>query len=355
MPSPAACPLNAMPLRLFSLLLFTLATASPLLRADTAPVPASSPAASAGATASAPIAGAPVTAAEVATAPSASARRYEWLYELDPYYSSLGIEIPLHAGGLPEGGALREVEVYRRLLRESLTPDVFMLEASVYPMPALGSWLKKHEPGFYGDFEIGEVGGNSLNVLEGLTAGFQEPWAISAFLGSAMSFTPPGARADADNRAYMGYLVSAGKKHIRNNVLIDDDWWELEWKLKGERQSDNEKLSWSFRIGVKNHGNPDIVDVAFIGLRRSNLDYAGPLLSFLTNSTLETLTEVDRRTLRFLRQEITLGRKIPFPRRRFALVLDVGLVYEDDAKYRGTLVDPDADDFTVIFRPNLKF
>lgn len=345
-----------MPLRHLALLLFTLLAARASLCAETAAGLPPAPAASPTAVTAAPTVSDARSDSEPSTALTpAAGRRYEWLYELDPYYSSLGIEIPLHAGGLPDGGALREVEVYRRLLRESLTPDVFMLEASIYPMPALGTWLKKHAPGFYGDFEIGEVGGNSLNVLEGLTAGFQEPWAISAFLGSAMSFTPPGARADADNRAYMGYLVSAGKKHIRNNVLIDDDWWELEWKLKGERQSDDEKLSWSFRVGVKNHGNPDIVDVAFIGLRRSNLDYAGPLLSFLTNSTLETLTEVDRRTLRFLRQEITLGRKIPFPRRRFALVLDVGLVYEDDAKYRGALVDRDADDFTVIFRPNLKF
>ncbi|MDF3822722.1 hypothetical protein P3G55_22680, partial [Leptospira sp. 96542] len=37
------------------------------------------------------------------------------------------------------------------------------------------------------------------------------------------------------HRGYMGYLLSCGAQHIHNNVLIDDNWCELEWKLKGER------------------------------------------------------------------------------------------------------------------------
>lgn len=298
------------------------------------------------------------TATAVAETPvpdSTEPARTEFLWELDPYYSSLGIEIPLTQAPLPDGHRLREAQVYRQLFRESLRPRLLMLEASVYPLPAAGTWLKSNHPDVYDDFDIGEVGDNRLNMLDGITAGFQEPWAVSAFVGSAMAFTRRGEAADTRNRAYMGYLLSAGKKHIRNNRLIDDDWWEVEWKLKGERQDNGETLSWSFRTGVKNHGNAYIADVAFVGLRRNNLAPDGPLAGLLTNSNIDLLTEVDRRTFRFLRQEVTVGKKLPMKRLGVALALDIGFIYENSAKYWGPLVDPDADEFTLVFRPNIEF
>lgn len=284
--------------------------------------------------------------------PATASSRAELLWELDAYYSSLGVELPLTKEPVPEGGNLSEAEVYGRLFRDSLRPRVLMLEASVYPMPVAGTWFKKHHPSGYHYFDLSEISGNELNVIDGLTAGFQEPWAISAFMGSSMRF---GVNADNDNRGYMGYLVSYGAKHIRNNVLIDDNWWELEWKLKGERQRADDELSWSFRLGAKIHGNPDIRDVAYVALRRSNLDYNARLLQFLNNANMEFKTEVDRKTFRFLRQEITLGYNIPLPRHRLALTLDTGFIYESDDKYSGALADPTADNFTIVFRPNIKF
>lgn len=295
------------------------------------------------------------TAPAAESADAQTSARTEFLWELDPYYSSIGLEIPLSRDALPDGEELREIQVYRELFRQSLRPRIMMLEGSVYPLPAAGAWLKSNHPDVYDDFDIGHLGDNQLNVLDGITAGFQEPWAISLFVGSAMRFSRKEEAADTRNRAYMGYLVSAGKKHIRNNTLIDDDWWEFEWKLKGERNLNDEELSWSFRAGIKNHGNPDIVDVAFVGLRRSNLDFDGPLLGIVANSNIELLTEVDQHSMRFLRQELTIGKKFPLPRQRFALSLDIGFIYEDEAKYRGTLVDPDADAFTLVFRPNIAF
>lgn len=284
--------------------------------------------------------------------PVTASSRPELLWELDAYYSSLSVELPLTKEPVPEGGNLSEAEVYGRLFRDSLRPRVLMLEASVYPLPVAGTWFKKHHPEAYHYFDLAEIGGNELNLIDGLTAGFQEPWAISAFVGSSMQF---GKTADNDNRGYMGYLVSYGAKHIRNNVLIDDDWWELEWKLKGERRRADDELSWSFRLGVKTHGNPDIRDVAYVALRRSNLDYNARLLQFLNNANMEFKTEVDQRSFRFLRQELTIGYNIPLPRHRFALTLDTGFIYESDDKYSGPLADPTADTFTVVFRPNIKF
>lgn len=289
-----------------------------------------------------------------ASASADAAATFELLWDLDAYYSSLCLQFPLTHSPVPDGGKLSEAAVYRQLFSDSLRPRLLMLEASVYPLPAAGAWFKGHHPDSYDNFNVGEVGNNQLNLIDGVTAGFQEPWALSAFTGSSMQFSRQGHNSDS-NRGYMGYLVSWGAKHIHNNVLIDDNWWELEWKLKGERDRGDDELSWSFRLGLKTHGNRDIKDVAYLGLRRSNLDYRAPLLSLLNNSNLEMLTEVDRHSGRFLRQEITVGRKYPLPSHHVALTLDVGLIYESDDKYSGALSDPDADAFTIVFRPNIQF
>lgn len=334
-----------------------------LLLAGPALAGAESPPAS-GTTAGAAAAPAPATAAAASpSAPTLPASadadtpppRVEWLWELNPYYSSVAVEVPLTDTPVPDGGRLPEHRVYRQLFLDSLSPRLLLLEASAYPLPAAGAWYKKHERDSYDDFHVGKAGSNDLNLIDAVTAGFQEPWALSAFTGSVMQFTRPAEKHAGHNRGYMGYLVSYGAKHIHNNVLIDDDWWEIEWKLKGERQFRDEKLSWSFRLGVKNHGNRDIADVAYVGLRRSNLDYGGRWLSLLANSNLELLAEADRHNGRFLRQEIILGRKLPLRQWHVALTLDAGVIYENPAKYSGVLTDPSADRLTFVVRPNLQF
>jgi hypothetical protein len=279
----------------------------------------------------------------------------EFLHEFDAYYSSVAVQIPLTDAPVPDGGRLPEREVYTQLFRDSLRPRLLMLEASVYPLPAAGAYFKKHQAGMYEDFNIGTLGSNQLNVLDAVTAGFQEPWALSVFTGSSMRFTDPGKAGVGRNRGYMGYLVSYGAKHIRNNLLIDDNWWEIEWKLKGERQFDDEELDWSFRVGLKTHGNSDISDVAYLALRRSNLDYDSPWLSLLSNSGIKLLSEFDQRSGRYLRQELILGRKFPLRRWHIALELEAGVIYEDPAKYRGALVDPSADTLNFVLRPHIIF
>lgn len=290
-----------------------------------------------------------------ATSPLAPAARPQWLWELDPYYSSAGIELPLTDAPLPDGGRLPERDVYLQLLRDAFRPRLLLLEASVYPLPILGTWYKRNHREAYDDFAVGSAGSNELNLIDGVTAGFQEPWAVSAFVGNGMQFTRPGETASARNRGYMGYLLSYGSRHIHQNVLISDRWWEFEWKLKGEREFREEELSWSFRLGMKNHGHPEIADVAYLGLRRSNLNYESVWLSLLNNSDLELLTELDLHSGRYLRQEAIVGRKLPLRRWRVALALDIGVIYEDREKYTGSLADPEADTLTFVVRPHLRF
>lgn len=276
------------------------------------------------------------------------------LHDLDPYYSSIAAEVPLTTEPIPVGSGLSEAEVYRQLFKNSLRPRILLVEASAYPLPYAGTWIKRHDPEFYNDFAIGPAGNNRINLLENLTAGFQEPWAISAFTGSAMRFSSEENHSEG-NRGYMGYLVSFGDKHIHDNTLIADNWYEAEWKLKGERNVNGEKLNWSFRLGIKNHGNADIRDVFYVGLHRNDLDYGKQLNRWLANSEFETLSEFDRHNGRFLRETVTVGRRYPLPGNHMALGLDIGAIYENAQTYTGALADLHHNTVTLILRPDIEF
>ena len=299
----------------------------------------------------------PVSAARAQETPARSGEtsekpQIEVLQEWGAYYSSVGLYIPLSDDPFPDGGQMTEWDVYRRLFSRTLRPNVLVLEASVYPMPALGVWLRKHHPTFY---DSATLGGTDLNLIQAVTAGFQEPWAASVFFGNQMKFSRPEETERDTNRGYMGFLVSAGKKHIKENVLIDDDWAEFEWKMKGERKFEVERLNWSFRLGAKMNRNPDITDTIYFGINRSSLDFKSPFLSFLSNSTLKLFTEIANDRLRLLRQELVFGKKYPIASARLAWELDFGVIYERGDKYSGSLEPLAKTSYTLVFRPNIVF
>ena len=270
----------------------------------------------------------------------------EVVTELGAYYSSVGFYVPISADPFPDGGRLEEAEVYRQLLERSWQPNVAAFEASIYPMPILGVWLRKDHPTFY---DI------APSVIQAVTAGFQEPWAVSAFFGSQMKFTRPEESERGTNRAHLGYLVSAGTKHIKSNVLIADNWVEAEWKLKGERVFKDQRLDWSFRAGGRYNGNRDIADTLHLGLRRSNLDFKSPFFSWLDNSRIDLLTELAVDGLAIVRQEVIFGKKYPMQSYKLAWEFDFGVIYERASKYTGDLAPLAKTSLTLVFRPNIVF
>jgi len=278
--------------------------------------------------------------------------RTEVVWEWSPYYTNIGLHLPISDETPPDGGQMTESDVYRQLWARSFQPSVFVLEASAYPMPILGVWVRGHLPDFY---ESATIGGSKNNIVQTVTAGFQEPWAVSAFVGSQMKFSRPGEDRRETNRGYMGYLVSGGKKHIKDNVLIDDDWVELEWKMKGERTFKDDRLSWSFRLGAKSNRNPDIADTIYLGISRSSLDFKSPFLSFLDNSRVTLFTEFSRHSSSLIRQEIIFGKKYPSESKRLAWELDFGVIYERASKYTGSLAPLATGSYTFVLRPNIVF
>lgn len=276
----------------------------------------------------------------------------EFVWELDPYYSQVSLHIPLTDTPIPLLSDMSEMKVYEKLFFDSLVPRFMLVEAAVFPMPLVGAAVREYAPGLYRGFNIGS---NSLNLLEAVTAGFQEPYALSLFFGDMVSFVRQGEETVCTNKGYMGYLISYSNQHIKRNSLIPDHNLELEWKTKGDRVFRDDKLSWSFRVGAKVHDNPDITNTFYLGFRRSNLDFRAGFFSFLDNSNIDLRWDFSARDGHILRQEYVIGKKFPISGWRVALKMDVGMIWEDPARYSGALKDRDFQNLTAVIRPNIEF
>jgi hypothetical protein len=285
-------------------------------------------------------------------APAEEFRRFKFVFEPDAYYTDLDLIISLTKAPIPHLGEMTESEIYGALLsRAAVLPQFMVVEASINPMPYLGTYIRKHDPSFYDGAQVS----GSFNWVKALTAGFEEPWAFSILAGNVANFRDPGSK-DTKGLGYSGYLFSAGNYHIKDNVLIKDDWREFEWKIKGDRKSPVKKLSWSFRVGAKLHGNPDITDIIYLSVRRSRVDYQPEETSLFNNSGFEYTYDMDRRNLNGIRHYFLVDKKWPFGKSLEAFSLAFGFVWESAKKYTGELAaGREKNDFQVILRPNIEF
>ena len=283
---------------------------------------------------------------------AAETKHVEVTWDKDPYYSDVDINIPLTDKPIPTIKSDSEAVIYRDLIEGSLVPRYMLLEASAYPMPILGTYLKSHTPWFY---QQGEISHTGVNLIESATAGFQEPWAMSAFFGNIANLQRPGEDQQTNNLGYTGYLISVGAQHIKDNVLIQDKWYELEWKIKGELNDRDQKLTWSFRVGGKFNANPDITDVMYFGIHRNNLDFNQPFLSWLKNSDVDIQLSFSQHGGQVVREEIVLGKKYPFPKWGFSLTLDSGFIWDSPDEYSGPLRTEKNAQLTLVLRPGLEF
>ncbi len=278
--------------------------------------------------------------------------KLEVMWEADPYYSDVGVTIPLANTPIPTIRSTNESVIYGELIQGSLFPRYMVLEASVYPMPLLGTYLKADQPLAY---KRGQIGNSSVNFIDSATAGFQEPWAVSAFFGNIAKIVRPGEDRVGSNVGYTGYLISAGTKQIKDNTFIDDHWLELEWKIKGKLDYPDEKLAWSFRVGGKLHDNINIEDELYVSLFRNNLNVHLPFLSWINNSSLDVKIFFSETTARLLRQEYVVGKKYPKEGWKYAPTLDIGVIWASPDEYSGVLRTTTLDTVTLVFRPSVEF
>lgn len=277
--------------------------------------------------------------------------RFEFVFEPDAYYTNVELIVSLTRQPVPKVGEKKESEIYRMLLsRAAILPRFLVFEASINPLPYLGVYIKRNHPSFYAEAEIS----GSFNWVRAVTAGFQEPYAVSLLAGNVVDFEVPG-NSDFTGNGYSGYLFSTGNYHIKNNTLIADRWKELEWKMKGDRKSPVKKLSWSFRVGAKLHSHPHITDIIYLSFRRSRLDYKIRERSLLNNSGFEYTLDMNRTSFTPMRHYFYVDKKWPLENRELAFTLALGFIWEAANKYSGPLDSGEGRNFQFLLRPNIEF
>lgn len=299
---------------------------------------------------------------EIGAAPDTLPRRVIWDYTLDAYYSSGDMILNFTDKPIQNVGEESEFNVYKNLMLSSLVPQQAIFEASVNPLPVAGVLVRENANELY---QRSQLGGESFNLIRAATNGFQEPYALSLFLGNVVRYTPH-RRTQAEkekNRqsgyqsslGYVGYVISYGSHHIKDNEMFADNWVELEWKIKGDQLFTLLKLQWAFKLGVKMHQNENIADVFFIGIKRDRLDYLADAWDFLANSGYDLRVDFKTTDFKPARVAFEINKKWPM-KEALAFTLALGFLWQSESLYAGPLDNyPGGENFQVLLRPNIQF
>jgi len=275
----------------------------------------------------------------------------EYDYELDLYYSNVSAFIDLDRdANITDGSHKSEYELYSTLLKKTFEPNIFLLEASIHPMSIAGLYFRHNHEDLYEKATI-----QDFNIVKALTAGYEEPYSFSFFLGRMLVFKKKDGSHIGKNRAYIGYLVTIGDLSIKENLKHKDKWVNMEFKLKGTKDQEDRYLDWSFRVGAKIHDNKDFANTLYFGARRSSIDYKKPIASFRYNSAFSTMIGFTTDTLELTQFELLLEKKFPTGYGKLTFGLGLGYLYYSGAKYRGALKEEGIDNHQILLRPNLKW
>lgn len=217
-------------------------------------------------------------------------------------------------------------------------------------MNILGTYYRKKNEDKYT-----EENRDNFNIVKALTAGFEEPYSLTFFLGRMMIFSKKDGERVGKNRAYLGYMLTIGDKTIKDNKSYTDKWINFEFKLKGTREKRNRDLDWSFRVGTRFHDNSDFVDTIYLGARRKSIDYDKGIYSFVYNSSITTLFSFRKDTFDMTDAEFTVGKILPISFDGISFSLELGYLYTSKYKYDGELRTDGIDNHQAIIRPNINW
>jgi len=276
----------------------------------------------------------------------------EFDYELDAYYSNVSAFIDLDtATDVTDAGDDSESKIYKDLVLNSLSPNIFLVELALHPMPLAGIYFRHEHDGMYKDSQLDKV-----NWVKVITAGFEEPYSISFFMGRMMVFKKKNNEHIGKNRAYIGYLVTLGNHSIKDNYAYSDNWMNVEFKLKGTREQEKKDLDWSFRVGGRFHDNNNFVDTLYFGARRKSIDYKKTVYSFIYNSAFNTMLAIDTKEFKLTEAEFVIEKTFPLSwSKKMSFGIGVGYLYYSDNKYSGELKEDGVDNHQLIIRPNFKW
>lgn len=108
----------------------------------------------------------------------------EYDYELDVYYSNVSAFIDLDRdNNITDAINYTETQIYTDLILNTFNPNIFLLEASVHPMGIGGLYFRQNHEEMYEKAKI-----QNFNLVKAVTAGFEEPYSLSFFVGRMMVF-----------------------------------------------------------------------------------------------------------------------------------------------------------------------
>jgi len=273
----------------------------------------------------------------------------EYDYEVDAYYTNVSAFIDLDRDNDTNNDLNKsEEQIYRDLILNSFNPNIFLIEAAVFPMPVAGVYIKDNYTTFYDNSNYEQT-----NLVQAITAGFEEPYSLSFFIGRMVVFKKKSHKRIGKNRAFIGTLFSVGDYSIKDNILHKNRWLNIEYKLKGTRDKEESDLDWSFRVGYKINENHNFVDTFYVGARRSSVDFTKDRWSLIYNSAFNVMFEFSANTFLMTKTELLLEKKYPLKNLSFGLV--VGYIYRGNNRYRGDLKDEGIENHQIVFRPNLEF
>jgi hypothetical protein len=281
--------------------------------------------------------------------------RHQASVELDPYYSTIAYVHSLTKDPIPRESYSKEKYVYFSLLKKIYLPRYLLLEASVYPFPIAGVYIRKNREDFYNDSQLTE----NINAVKAVSAGFPEPWAFSFFWGNVVDYVKEGEKK-ISGKGYSGLLFSYGNRHIVDNIMVQDNWYEVELKLKGKDIRQKRDLSWSYALGYKGHNNKEIKDKLYFYFKRTRIDYVDYDVNFLWkfifhNSELETRVDFDRNRVqkgKIVRYFFLFGKKFVLGE-SITLSMGGGALKTKASGYTGSLEREVDAQWQLLVRPNL--
>ncbi|MFH0977115.1 MAG: hypothetical protein V1874_15140 [Spirochaetota bacterium] len=281
------------------------------------------------------------------------AGRHEFSFDIDQYYTNIAYVFSLTDKPIPKETYANEQSLYYYLARNIYMPRFAILEASIYPLPLAGVYIKKNT-----DWQEETQITKNINVVKSATAGFPEPWAFSFFLGNVVDFVKENN--EVVGKGYSGLLLSYGNKHIVDNIMVDDNWMEAELKLKGSDVRKKRNISWSYAVGYKKHYNPDIKDAIYISIKRNRIDYfvegGNPVWNIFTkNSEQEFRLDFDPQRLsegKITRYLFLFGKKFVV-NEYVAFSFGIGALKTVASGYSGNLKQRVDEHWSLIFRPNV--
>jgi hypothetical protein len=271
----------------------------------------------------------------------------------DPYYFSSGLYMSLLKSSLPTLDSTSEKVIYRHLLSNLFSPNCFLVEIGVYPLPLAGAAAKAWAPRYYKRAKFGNT-----NVVRTLTESidFKEPWSLSIFLGNSFFFKQNNQAINGQGN--IGFLCTYGYYHIKDNSLYPDHWGEFEAKLKLDKDGTDRRYAISYRIGARLHSNQEIKDFAYLGFKRDRTDFSEPSFSFYKNTNVQLRADYSMKPFEVLAFSIEAGKKKPFKlhNHTYAVGLSVGVTWNLKNAYTGELGKGFVgNSLTPIVRPMVKF